>query len=400
VINFILILLEVAVVSLILWAFSSSIGIITNETQTQAIQKSQTTQLQYLSNAFVAANVTYQEYLTGRLDVTNNTALQLHFWMLVNVFTQPTAAYFGRESDGALVGYEKSDNNITEFARLLITGQNSDLQEWVIDSKGNPISLVVDEPYDLFQRPWFIEAKAAGKPIFSSVYQYADGGAPGITACIPIYQNNVFIGVIAIDLSLYYISQFLSKLELIPPGTAFVIDRSVTSLIASSDLIVTYVSNGQINELSALDSPNGNIREAVIQMTEQFGTLYSIQNLSNFIFNYNGNPFFGSVIPVQNPNVDWLLILIIPRSFWFTTYDTSLTYSIVAVTFIFIFDFLFSTASILMSISLTKITTIIKKANDSGTSIAIPTDWWISLAPKEVNDLKNSLVDRKDVIIK
>lgn len=88
--------------------------------------------------------------------------------------------------------------------------------------------------FDPRTRPWYKEAIAAGKPIWSSIYAGFTPGTIFIAASQPLYDpKGKLVGVSGTDLSLLSIQTFLAETPVSPTGQTFLIERSGL-LVASS----------------------------------------------------------------------------------------------------------------------------------------------------------------------
>ena len=76
--------------------------------------------------------------------------------------------------------------------------------------------------YDARRRPWYKEAVAANKPIWTSIYPGFTPGTVFIAASQPIRdRNGKLLGVSAVDFSLLELHQYLDRIKLFKTGEIF-----------------------------------------------------------------------------------------------------------------------------------------------------------------------------------
>lgn len=103
--------------------------------------------------------------------------------------------------------------------------------------------------YDPRTRPWYKDAVDRKGLVISNPYIYATTGLPGVTVAMPFYAGDALVGVVAIDILLDSLSQYLKDRP---------VSRNSISLVADSDgLIVAHPDTQQ-----ALKRDNGNLIRA------------------------------------------------------------------------------------------------------------------------------------------
>ncbi len=86
--------------------------------------------------------------------------------------------------------------------------------------------------YDPRERPWYTAAQEAGKPILTDVYVGNDGHVE-ITCAAPFYKNDVFAGVVGIDLHLEALSRLLSDRTLGSKNISFGLNENGVILFST-----------------------------------------------------------------------------------------------------------------------------------------------------------------------
>ncbi|HIK39247.1 hybrid sensor histidine kinase/response regulator [Thermoleptolyngbya sp. M55_K2018_002] len=214
----------------------------------------------------------------------------------------------GRKADGTVV-VETTDQT-TNFVNTITQA----------DAAGNPTDRGVETypQYDPRTRPWYRNAKAAGKPVWNDIYQYYIEANLGISTSRPYFDRaGVFRGVISTDVYLTGISDFLDSLSIGKSGETFVLDRA-GYIVASStgERPFTDQGNGQNAErLRGIDSQVPLIRETSQFLLDQFGDLAQIQTAQQLDFRNNRRREFVEVMPFSDGHgLDWLIVVVVPES--------------------------------------------------------------------------------------
>jgi len=138
----------------------------------------------------------------------------------------------------------------------------------------------------------------------------------GITPATPIYnETGKLQGVLAIDLTLEQISNFLRSLKIGKSGQAFIIERN-GEMVASSTTEPPFVNTGDGQKrLKATSSSNFLIRAAAESLKKTFGDLDLIKEPTHIIFNVGSQRQFLTVSPVSDGRgLDWLIVVVIPEA--------------------------------------------------------------------------------------
>jgi diguanylate cyclase (GGDEF)-like protein len=160
--------------------------------------------------------------------------LRSRFWIATSLHIDPNNyVYYGNRAGQALGLFRHS----LEKGELRIKYKAEDHRSWYqIDGiSGEPHSLKVEEKlFDPRLRPWYQAAQVANHDTWTSVY--IDFGTRHLVATRSrqvLDSNNDIDGVVATDMSLLALNDFVSSLEISPNGVAFIIEPD-GKLIASS----------------------------------------------------------------------------------------------------------------------------------------------------------------------
>ncbi len=157
--------------------------------------------------------------------------------------------------------------------------------------------LDVNPDYDPRERPWYQEAIAADRPIWSKPYwNYGTNSEPIISATTPFYDaTGELQGVLVADVSLAKLSAILTELAVDPDSYAILLNRE-GQLLAQSQPAVS-----------------GLFREEIRQLEAAFGSLNAIQVPQQLWFDFNHSPYLLGITPIQDDRgLDWLMVLATP----------------------------------------------------------------------------------------
>jgi len=97
---------------------------------------------------------------------------------------------------------------------------------------------VAPADYQITNRPWFVQAKAAGRPVVTAPYIDAESKKLMVTIASPFSANGQFGGVIAGDVLLDHLVKSVLALKLHGDGYAFLVDKQ-GNIIAHPDASLT-----------------------------------------------------------------------------------------------------------------------------------------------------------------
>ena len=241
-------------------------------------------------------------------------------WQQAKIFNTTNLIYCASEVDGSMVGVGYPFNSQT----MRVVAYNRDTQYtgyyYELDDQGQPDQLVRQNRrrFDARRRPWYVAAKAAGKPTWSEIYLDFDTLFPTITASAPAYEpvGNQLIGVCATDFLLpVELSNFLQKLEVGENGETFIISRSGTLISSSIDEKLLVGQGERTRQRLATESQSALVRETAAFLNNRFDTLEDIEGAQQLEFKLNRQRQYVQVAPFNDERgLDWLIVLVAPES--------------------------------------------------------------------------------------
>ncbi|HEY9781428.1 MAG TPA: ATP-binding protein [Leptolyngbyaceae cyanobacterium] len=190
------------------------------------------------------------------------------------------------------------------------------------DSQGNRKNKVRDYRYNPLNEAWYPQTLKAGKPIWSSIYNWDT--PEGITNIIsiaaghPIYDNTKkMIGIIGVDLSLEDISVFLHNLKVSPSGKVFIVENNGLLVANSSSEKPFTIVNGKAQRLNVLNSSDPLIKATAQYLQQKFGNFKQIDTSQeqDLDFRLKGERQFVHVEPWRDKfGLNWLVVVVVPES--------------------------------------------------------------------------------------
>ena len=145
--------------------------------------------------------------------------------------------------DGAYIYYGIVINNqFTDFSFRPPDGSVSTTRSYYYineDTGKTNTAAYRTRTYDPRGRAWYMEAKAAGEPIYSSVYVFASDGSLGMSYAVPIYQGSTLFGVVGIDFTVDQLDAVLEEYYGEPSQGVYIMETLETSSADAYDLVST-----------------------------------------------------------------------------------------------------------------------------------------------------------------
>ncbi|WP_375471978.1 ATP-binding protein [uncultured Nostoc sp.] len=189
---------------------------------------------------------------------------------------------------------------------------------YATNEQGNQTQVNARWSWDNFSESWYTEPIAAGKPIWAKIVTgnyYPTGPYIAASASRPIYDaQNRLLGMIATDIHLLKLSDFLRSLDVSQSGQVFLLERD-GMLVASSGTEKPFtLVNQKVQRLRAIDSSNPMIQN-IARHLQTFNGFASITQDTDFQLEVQREQHFVHVIPWRDKyGLDWLLVVSVPKN--------------------------------------------------------------------------------------
>jgi len=180
------------------------------------------------------------------------SVLEDKFWAASGLFMDVNNyVYFGGK-DGRFIGvYRISTADVQLFWR-----EPADQHRYVykVGGVGDRSQLIRTDEFDPRKRPWYQTAMNSQTPVWSGIYNNFSFHYPTITLAKAVYErNHEFAGVVATDVTLKELSNFLSKLDISKNSVAYIVDEDGYIVATSGKEIPEHIVNGMPERMRAVD---------------------------------------------------------------------------------------------------------------------------------------------------
>jgi diguanylate cyclase (GGDEF)-like protein len=276
----------------------------------------------YLMSAPLANQINSNAVLRGDLSLDFNQLndqREQYFWQHMKLFSNLAWISVGDEKDGGSLGiWRPGENQDLQFS-LSNASTSYFGNYYAISDQGLRTTLLkVERPiFDARTRPWYKEAIAAKKAIWTNIYAGFSPGTVFIAASQPLYdRNGKLVGVSGSDISLIGIQVFLSKNPVSPTGKTFLLERS-GMLVASSSQEPPFrkIEGKSPERVNVIESQTPLIRATAQSLRQKFGDFATIKQQVKFQYWVDGQLQFVQVVPFSKAQgLDWLIAIVVPES--------------------------------------------------------------------------------------
>ncbi len=292
-----------------------------NEVNSRIIDKIQS----FLLYPSIINEINRKKILSGNLNYHNQSELINHFSNQLDMTENISSIYFGNPEGGiANCGIEKKDN--VKYQMKTENFKAGILYKTTFNEtnrKNEPLAII--KSFDSRSRPWYKNAIENTGTFWSELYVLSTGQDMTITASQAVYnEDNVLIGVVAVDMFLSQISNFLSSIKTGKTGFSFIADNKGT-IIATSKQISLIKTNARDSE-SLLTKT---VYTEYIKLTKTKRFLYI------FTFKLEKQTYFVMVNNYTiNQHLNWNVFSIIPSVDFFNQVNSNNRKTIFTIIFI------------------------------------------------------------------
>ncbi|MBE9229155.1 HAMP domain-containing protein [Phormidium sp. LEGE 05292] len=247
------------------------------------------------------------------LNVNNFPTTGRYFWKQMQSFNVSYIS-FGNPQ-GEFIGVERLDDGNLLFNEVSAKTGLGKLYIYSTSKQGDRKQLLEVKSWEPRIEAWYTETVKAGKPIWSSIYQWEDKPEVlSISANSPVFDGKKLIGVLSVDHTLRQISEYLSKVKLSATGKIFIIERNGLLVASSAKSTPFQIQNNHANRLKALESNDEQIRVTTQHLINSFGSLKNIKDKQEIIF-FKNQRYFIEVTPWNGSyGLDWIIVIVVPES--------------------------------------------------------------------------------------
>lgn len=242
------------------------------------------------------------------------TQLERRFWAASGLFMQVNNyVYFGGE-DGRFVGVNRVDKDFVEL--YLREPTSSQRQVYKVQAPGDRSELLRTDNYDARLRPWYGVAVKQKQPVWSPVYNDFTSKEPTITLAKSVYRaDGTLAGVLATDVTLKALTDFLRTLSVSKNGVAFVMDGDGFMVATSGQELPFKMVKGTPERMRAEEMQTALIRDAYAKIQEWRRDKIDLHTpLARDFSNRSGTVEIAAAMLGAQYGVDWVTVVAVPRA--------------------------------------------------------------------------------------
>ncbi len=250
------------------------------------------------------------------LNLENAEETERYFWKQMQIYDELSYIFYALP-DGKYGGAGRWLEGAGITVDEISPRTNNRNITYATDDQGNRTKIVYESEYTPLEEDWYTRVVRSQKPVWSEIYNWSD--APefvSMSASLPVYDDRAqLVGVVASDLLLSNISQFLQKLKTGQTGKVLVLERDGNVVASSSNEKPFSLVEGSAERLSALESTDGLTQAVAIALKNQVGDLSAITTDKLFDVQLEEERYYASVSPWQDDyGLDWLIVVTVPES--------------------------------------------------------------------------------------
>jgi diguanylate cyclase (GGDEF)-like protein len=272
---------------------------------------------QHLAGAVIALNSVYPEPESVPRPPAFSDDLSLlesSFWVASGLFMKVNHyVYFGG-TDGRFVGVNRKNKDLVELS-VRESGMTQ-RRVYAIGAPGQRLRVVRTDNYDPRVRPWYESAVLKKRTGWSTIYNDFSTKEPTITLSRPIYRpNRTLSGVIATDITLKGLTEFLRTLEVSENGVSFLLDGEGHVIATSGKESPFKAVDGMAQLMRSEEMSTPQIRNAHAKIREWKNERTDLQQtiLTGELSTTSGRLQIATMQVGQEYGLDWTAVVAIPR---------------------------------------------------------------------------------------
>ena len=254
---------------------------------------------------------------SGRLLPTTLSEFEQRMWIACNLFHDERAYLYYGTSAGEFIGLQRDAEGKFEIRiRELNATSRTTFDTTAPGVRGRTIR---SDNYDPRVRPWYVTASEKRALTWSSVYVDFTTKALTVTLAKPVFAaDGVQRGVIATDMPLTALAEFVRGLQVSQTGVAFIVEKNGALIATSTQEKLFADSAQQPSRLRAEQSVNPLVRDAYAQLVSGESANKSLVRgveITHHSFNNDsGRIHMSATAQRDTAGLDWTMVVAIPRT--------------------------------------------------------------------------------------
>lgn len=256
-----------------------------------------------------------REVLSKELDTSSLNEVENYLYRIFTSINQsmPQFSVIGYGDEyGHYIGFRANDDG---YSLMLKDGRTNNNLNIYRDEKDSSEIVAAYENYDPRQRPWYIPVKNNPVNQWSDIYvNYDEKMDSTITFLSPVIDDNgIFKGVMAGDIKLDGINEFLKNDKTKGNGVIYIIDNKFNIIAHSGTEDVMTIVEGDPPTAELMIASNS--KNSLIQYSSQYFMDNTLEYEHVIQQDINGEPHYTLASKMRSPeNLHWSVIVVIPES--------------------------------------------------------------------------------------
>jgi diguanylate cyclase (GGDEF)-like protein len=246
---------------------------------------------------------------------SEQNALRRRFWIATSLHTNPNDyVYYGSRS-GQFLGLKRLSDVEAELRVKLAPAQQRRISRFVgIDG---PEQFMSEEPrlYEPRERPWFKAGESASAHTWTAVYiDFRTNELVATRARKVLSPQGQTQGVVATDVSLSALNEFVASLNISAHGFAFIVEPNGDLIAASAGANVARGADGAMTRLQATASPQPMVRAGYAEMQRALAEPQATLPQTRSFPGVDGEPVYIAFNRLKDSaGLDWLVVVGVPE---------------------------------------------------------------------------------------
>ncbi len=271
----------------------------------------------HITHTAQLAELVRMEMASGGLRADDPERMRQYLWHLIQYSSLVDSVYYGDQSGDFVLMGRLPNGTFRYLRRDASTGDRRRVS--TVNEQGQVVGEPTMEPYDLRQRPWYQQAQARQQSLWTEVYYSTNPPDLTLTRATPLSAvGGEVSGVVAVDIYLESLSEFLSSLDVSENGKAFILDLAPDSrgeLVAvSQGLPFGPDKTGQMVQIQSLDSSDPVIRATAQYLDQNAAELANPEAQKSILMMLNGQRHWVEIRPFRHDNLNWLMVVTVPEA--------------------------------------------------------------------------------------
>ncbi|ENO83030.1 diguanylate cyclase [Thauera sp. 27] len=239
------------------------------------------------------------------------------FWVATSIHTDPNDyVYYGNEAGQGLGLYRRSSDEVELRMKLRADEHRAIYRYQGVDGH---LEFVRRETtlFDPRTRPWYANGKTTDGHTWTSVY--IDFGTLQLVATRArrvLGPENEFAGVVATDVALKALNDFVGRLKVSPNGIAFIVEPDGNLIASSASANVVVLPDGSYGRLQAAESDHPLLKASYLTVRDRIAVVSDEKLPRVFEFvDPEGNQIHAAIDRVRDAaGLDWVTVVAMPAS--------------------------------------------------------------------------------------